>query len=285
MPPLALALLLMAGVLHAGWNLLIKQANVKLIFMWEALLAGTLIFLPVVVISAPIPLRAWPYIVISASVEVVYYLALARGYERGDFSLVYPVARGTAPALLALWAVLFLGDRLTLGGGLGIALIVVGLLIISGGVLLAQRRLVAIQLGGLGIALLTAFTISVYSVIDGAAVRFAPAAAYTVVVIGLSEIIGAPILLRFYGVPAALAEWRRQWQRITLGGVLAVFTYMLVLYVYSFAQVSYAGAIREISIVVAAVVGWLWLREDFGRTRVVGALCMFAGIVLIAVVG
>ena len=132
----ALVLLVVAAALHTGWNLLVKRAGEKQIFTWWAMVVGTACFAPLLAFSAPLPAAIWPYVLTSALVETIYYLALLRAYTIGDFSLVYPLARGAAPAFLALWAALFLGERPHAGGIAGLALLLIGLLLVGG----AARR-------------------------------------------------------------------------------------------------------------------------------------------------
>jgi drug/metabolite transporter (DMT)-like permease len=123
----ALGLVIVAAVMHAGWNLVVKQARRKQVFMWLALVIGVLCFLFVPLTSSPLPFRVWPYIFGSAIAEAIYYVALTWGYDLDDFSLIYPLARGAAPALLFVWAALFLGETPRPAGLTGIALLVMGL--------------------------------------------------------------------------------------------------------------------------------------------------------------
>lgn len=190
------------------------------------------------------------------------------------------MARGAAPALLALWATLFLGERLRPAGLVGLAVVCGGLLTVSGG-----RRALRASPRAIGAALLVALCISVYSAIDGAAVRTLPPIPYTVAVLGFSALCCAPFVLWRYRVAPIAAEWRGNWPRIVVVGVLNLATYMLVLTAYSRAAVAYAGAIREISIIFAALIGWRWLGEAFGRARTLGAALILAGIVVIAAFG
>ena len=138
---------------------------------------------------------------------------------------------------------------------------------------------------GTAAALTVACCISIYSVIDGAAVKIAPPIPYTVAVIGASALMMTPVVLARYGRQAVLAEWRANWPQIVLVGILTLVTYALVLQAYALGRVSYAGAVREISVVFAALVGWRWLGEGFGGWRVTGALLIFAGILVIATAG
>ncbi|GAC1378297.1 MAG: DMT family transporter [Ktedonobacteraceae bacterium] len=285
MPPTALGLLLGAAVLHAGWNFFVKRAHEKQVFTWWGLVVGSLCFTPLLLTSHPFPIRIWPYVICSALVEGIYYIVLTRAYDNGDFSLVYPMARGTAPAFLLFWAVLFLGERPQPTGLAGLALIVLGLVIVGGKTWESLRKTSTLSTGGIVLALGVAFCISIYSAIDGAAVHIVAPIPYTVLVIGLSTLFITPVILVRSGYQKAIVEWRTNWLRIIFIGILMLLSYMLVLITYAFARVSYAGAIREISIVFAAFMGWRWLGEDFGLLRVLGASLIFVGILVIAVIG
>ncbi len=285
MPPIALVLLLVAAVLHAGWNLFVKRAREKQVFTWWGLMVGSICFAPLLLLSSSFPLRVWPYVIFSALVEGAYYIILTRAYEHGDFSLVYPMARGAAPAFLVVWAVLFLGERPRLAGFVGLALIVLGLVIVGGNTWWSLRKTTALSGSGIGLALGVALCISIYSAIDGAAVRIVAPLPYTVLVISLSTVFITPVILVRYGGRAAAAEWRTNWFRIVIVGILMLLSYMLVLQTYAIAHVSYAGAIREISVVFAAFIGWRWLGEDFGLLRLLGASVIFVGILVIAIAG
>lgn len=286
MPPIALGLLLTAAALHTGWNLLVKRAREKRVFTWWALVVGAIGFAPLLALSPPPPPGVWPYVVASALAEAIYFVALAFAYQYGDFSLVYPLARGAAPAFLAVWAALFLGERPSAAGVGGLALLVLGLVTVGGGVWRAQRAAAGATSAPAALAALgVACCISIYSAIDGAAVRFANPLSYTVLVLGLTAAFVAPVTLLRYGRAALLDEWRLHWRSILMVGFLSMLAYILVLQAYSIARVSYAGAIREISVVFAALVGWRWLGEGFGALRTVGALLIFAGILVISLAG
>lgn len=282
MPFSALGLLLIAACLHTAWNLLVKRASEKQIFTWWVLVVGMLCFSPLLIEVRSFPPTIWPYVLSSAGMEAVYYLVLLGAYQFGDFSLVYPIARGAAPALLTLWAILFLGEHPAPLGFAGIGLLVGGLVVVGGTTWWQQRKGSSIASGALGLALATACCVSIYSAIDGAAVRQVAPLPYTVLVVGLSGVLITPLIALRYGGRAMLAEFRAHWGMILLTGIISLLTYMLVLLAYSFSPVSYGGAIREISVIFAAFIGWRWLGEGFGRARVLGAALIFVGILLIA---
>jgi drug/metabolite transporter (DMT)-like permease len=284
MSAFALSLLLAAGAMHAGWNLLLKRSSNRMVVTWWALLVGSLLFLPAL-LDAPVPRAIWPFVIASAAVECVYYILLAYAYGQADFSQVYPLARGAAPALLALWAVLVLREYPSALGVAGLALIVLGLVPVGGGESwwrwtgpgFRSRGVVA----SFGVALCT----SVYSLIDGVAVRRTAPAPYTVAILLLGALLLAPAMAARYGPRAVLAGWRGQAWRIVVAGALMVGAYTLVLHAYAVARLAYAGAIREVSVVIAALAGWLWLGEKFGARRLAGAVAVFSGIVVLAMLG
>ena len=131
MPLPAILLLLLGAVLHTTWNLVIKQAHDKYMVTWWIVVIGGLASLLALPFTGLPPRELWGFAAASVLVEAVYFLALSSAYKDHDFSLVYPIARGAAPALLALWSFLFLGERPTRGGMLGLALIIGGLLVVG----------------------------------------------------------------------------------------------------------------------------------------------------------
>ncbi len=284
MPVAAIGLLILSAALHATWNLLLKQAGDKFIASWWALVVGAGVsIIGLLLIHLP-PSRMWPFAVVSSLVEAAYFWLLSRGYQDHDFTLIYPIGRGAAPAFLTLWAILFLSEKFTPAGMLGVGLIVLGLSIIGGGSLV-QNGLHAVPWRGLTIALAIALTISIYTVIDGSAVRQGPALSYGFLLFILLPVPLAPFVMRKYGWPALAQGWIAQRTRLLMIGVLSFLAYLLALLAYSIAQVGYSGAIREVTVVLGAFAGWQFLGEKLGGIRVIGAVVMFAGILVIALFG
>lgn len=279
-----LVLILSAAAIHTIWNLLVKRAGERQIFLWWGWAVGSVLILPALFLQ-PLPENVWPFMLGSAIVEAVYFGALTNAYRLNDFSLVYPIARGTAPFFLFFWTVLFLGEQPKLLGVAGLSLIVFGLMTVGADAVWQRRDSPKVQLGGIAAALGVAVCISIYSAIDGTATRVAPPIAYLAVVQGLTTLFTAPFIVRKHGRQPILAELRAHWQLIILVGIGITAAYLLVLYAYSMAKVSYVGAAREISIVFAAFVGWRWLGERFGILRLAGALLLFCGIFVISLAG
>ena len=284
MSALALALLVAAGALHAGWNLLIKPVPEPLLVLWLSWLVGALLFLPVLV-AAPVPRSMLWFVVASGAVEAAYGLLLAHAYTLADFSQVYPLARGAAPVLLAVWAALALGQVPSAAGVAGIALIVLGLVPVGGGETWWKWGGASFRSRGVAAALGVALCISLYSLIDGIAVRRTAALPYTVAIMLAGTAFLAPPVLARYGVRAVLAAWRAHLGRVVAAGVLMMVAYALVLRAYAVSPLAYAGAVREVGVVIAALAGWLWLGERFGPRRLAGAVAVFGGIVVLALAG
>ncbi len=284
MPILALVLLLSSAVLHALWNLLLKQSERKYIAMaWQIILSGVLAVVALFFTGLP-PRSMWLLAVLSGILESIYFVLLTFAYTDHDFSLVYPVARGAAPALVLVWAAIFLSEVPSAGGFVGIALIVAGLAII-GATSLFQNGTQRPQFRGIASALAVAVVISVYTIVDGFAVKHGPALAYGLTFFVLMPIMTTPFIIRHYGWPEMVAGLRAQPWQLVLVGFLGLVAYLAALFAYSIAPVNYSEAIREVSVVLGAFAGWYFLGEHMGKIRIVGAIAIFAGIVLIALLG
>ena len=279
---------MVAALCHTAWNLLLKRATERFILAWWSLVVGALLFSPLFIAKAPLPRAVWPLLVASCAVEVVYFIALTRAYRLGDFSLVYPIARGFAPALLLLWSVLFLRERPTAMGLGGLALLLAGLVLVGW---TARGRPASREHGrhiagqAIAAALLVALCISIYTTIDGAAVKRCDPLLYTVWIHLLTGLLSIPVMLRTTQARRVLELGRMHARRIIAVGALSLLAYSLALLAYSMSPVSYAGAIRESSVIFGSLAGTLWMNEGHARARVGGAVLMAAGIVVIALAG
>jgi drug/metabolite transporter (DMT)-like permease len=280
----AIFLLFGSALLHTTWNLLLKQAGEKYIATWWAILLGSAVFLPFLFFTGLPAHETWLLLLLSVLVEIAYYITLSTAYRDTDFSLLYPLARGTAPALIAIWSVLFLGEKLSLMGLFGLGVIILGLFIVAGGNLF-QARVAPPPVKGVILALFLALLISIYSTIDGAAVKNTPAFSYAVLIFFLAPVFTTPLMFRVYGWHTLSSELSLHWLRIVSVGLLTVSAYLLALAAYSMAQVSYVGAVREVSVVMGALAGWRFLGERLGGWRVAGSVIIFVGILLVAVSG
>lgn len=284
MPIVALLLLFASASLHALWNLLLKRSREKYLTMgWMVLLGGVLAGILLLFTGLP-PRSMWLYLAASVTLETVYFILLSRAYTDHDFSLVYPIARGAAPAFLMVWSVLFLREDLNPGGILGILLIVGGMIVI-GTTSLAQTQGRRVRLTGLLTALTVALIISLYTFVDGSAVNHGPPLPYAMTMFTLIPFLTTAYNLRRFGWKRFLSAWDGPRLPLIVASVLGVVAYLLALFAYTIAPVGYSGAIREMSVVIGAFLGWQFLGEEMGGMRLLGSAVIFAGILTIALFG
>lgn len=287
----ALALVLAAAVLHAVWNIAAKQAGGDQRFALLAAIGVSVLWAPLVVWLGVDAVGRWGAIewlvlLASAALHVAYFLVLLKGYRASDLSVVYPVARGSGPLLAVLAAVVLLGERLSAIGIAGVLAIVLGVFLIAGGPALwhqahdqAQRQRVR---SGLRWGALTGSLIAGYTVVDGYAVKVLMMGPVLVDYVG--NVLRVPMLLGA-GLrdPAAFrAAARAQWRHALVVAVLGPLAYILVLYAATLAPLSHVAPAREVSMLVAALIGGRLLGEADRGLRVAGAACMAGGVVALA---
>jgi drug/metabolite transporter (DMT)-like permease len=284
MPSIAIFLLLISSIQHTSWNLLIKQSEDKYIVTWWMVTVGGMFAILALLFTGLPPRTMWIFALVSVCVEATYFITLSYAYHDNDFSLVYPVARGTAPAFLAVWSFLFLHETLTTGGLVGLGMIIGGLIIIGVNTLM-QSHVTHVHFKGMAVALCIALLISIYSIIDGTAVKNGYALPYVMSMFALVPLPITPFIFREYKWTRVKAALLNQPIRVPLAGILGVLSYLMAVFSFSIAPVSYAGAVREVSVVFGALTGWWFLKERLGGVRVVGAIVIFAGILVIAIFG
>lgn len=286
MPTLAILLLLTSAFMHALWNLILKKSEIKYVAMnWQVILGGVVAIAAMLFLGLP-PRSLWLFAILSGILETLYFFLLMYAYTDHDFSLIYPVARGAAPALVVIWAAVILNEIPTAGGALGILLIILGLVIIGATSLMMNHENKP-HLRGIALALGVALIISVYTIVDGTAVKQRPDASltYALSMFALVPFLTTPVVVRRFGWSVFAQAWREQRWRLALGGVLGIVAYTTALFAYSFAPLNYSEAIREVSVVIGAFFGWRFLGEKMGGYRLTGAAVIFAGILLIAIFG
>jgi multidrug transporter EmrE-like cation transporter len=270
----ATLLALAAAGLHAAWNLVAKQSTDRVLTLTAQFLVGGLIGAVVLVATRDLPAAAWWPATLTAIVHVPYLLLLASAYEHGDFSVAYPVARGSGAVLAALGGVVLLDDDL---GALGL----VAVLVAAAGMWLLAYGATAVQLAA---ALGVGVTIGVYTINDSHASRefgiTYPFAAF--VAIGFAMTLFVLVTGRSLGLVAAA---RTEWRVWSITGAMAVLAYVLVMIAVRRAPVGYVAALRESSVLLAAFVGTRYLAEGGIRRRMASAAIILAGLVLLVVAG
>ena len=291
MPLSALALVLLAAVLHASWNFAAKRAGGDHRFTLITSLLTTVVWLPAGLWFGWHEVPRWGWVewgVIGASagVHLLYFNSLLSGYRVADLTVVYPLARGSAPLLTAVAAVLLLGESLSALGGAGVLAVCGGVFLIAGGPALWRHAHDPVQRqrthAGVRWGLITGAMIASYSVIDAYAIK--------VLVIGpvifdyvcnvLRVPLQLPTLLRDR---AGLARaWRTQWKFALVVATLGPLAYILVLYALTLAPLSHVAPAREVSMLVAALLGGRLLGEGDRGLRLLGAACLSGGVMALA---
>ena len=284
MTAFALSLVLAAAFIHASWNYFLKRSGGGTVFVWLFATLSALIYAPLaaLVIWWQQPEFGWVHyglMFASAALHTAYYLLLDRGYRSGDLSVVYPLARGTGPLITILCAVLLLEERPT-------AVAVTGALLIGGGAIALTgdpRKLrQSGNLHAVGFALLTGCMIASYTLVDKVAVAawlIPPLVQDWAANLG-RVLLMTPLALKLRGDIGP--TWRRAKKEIVAVALLCPLSYILVLTAMVFTPVSYVAPAREVSILVAALMGTQLLAEGDAARRLAAAAAMVAGIACLA---
>jgi drug/metabolite transporter (DMT)-like permease len=272
----ATALALGAAVLHAGWNLRIKQSGDRWLALWGLFTAGGLIGLPYAVVataSGDLGWNAWGWATASGIVHAFYIGRLARTYDIADFSVTYPIARGGGALFAAIGGVLFLSDHLTTVSMIGIFIVVGGLVLLAG----------RVDRDHVWPALVVGLLIGAYTVIDSKGSRSTVGSAYAMSIFvtgGLFTTAHGILRRRWNEMRASVPS---MWRQYALTGLASLVTYWMVLLAVRRAPVGYVTALRESSVVFATFIGWKVLKESSGVRRVVASSTMVVGLVTLVV--
>ncbi|MFD6951880.1 hypothetical protein A6A08_15630 [Nocardiopsis sp. TSRI0078] len=278
MTPPVVAAVLVAALLHAGWNAIAHSITDHLLGFALIGLGGMLTALPVLAVVGPPPREAWPVLLASLVTHLLYLTLLMLSYRTGEFGQVYPLARGTAPWVVALIGAAVLGERMPPSHLAGVLIISAGLmaLVLAGG--LPSRA----QLPSLLAAFATGLGIATYTVVDAHGVRLTqdPLGYITWIMILQGPVfLLVAVLTRRGALPGQLGPI---WKSGLLGGAVSAGAYGLVLWAQLTGAVAGIAALRETSIVFAAVLGTLLFGERFGPVRIAASAIVVAGVLLLS---
>ncbi len=279
MTPFIIGLVLLAALLHAGWNAMAKSGGTPQFSIASYRLVNAIWCLPLLFFF-PLPLAAsWPMLLASTIIHTAYYYTLSKSYRSGDLSQVYPLFRGLAPVLVVLGAALMANEYLSAGAMLGIGLVSAGLISIT----FAGGALGKIPGPALRWGLATSVFIGAYTVADGMGVRAAGNPFSYILWLFIFE----PIPIGLWLLATDRAGWfgymRAKPGKITAGALAAATAYAMVIYAMSVAPMAMVSSLRETSVIFAALIGTLMFREPFGRQRIIAATLVCLGVVLIKV--
>ena len=277
MDPLVVVMVLAAAVMHAVWNTFIKIGDDRLMALAVVIgMAGLLG--PALVVAGPAPApQSWKFMALSVVIHSAYYFFLIQAYRVGDLSHAYPLARGSAPLMVAAGSALFAGETLGAVELAGVAVVSAGIisLVLGGGYSIrGDWRAIAYPLA-------TGGMIAAYTVADGLGVRLSGSQPGYIGWLFIFSAVPIVVVALVRRGAAAFTFVRRNWKRTVLGGALAFGAYALVIWALSLGAMAHVSALRETSVVIAALIGSRYLGERFGRRRVISAGVVAGGVVLL----
>jgi drug/metabolite transporter (DMT)-like permease len=273
-------LIILSAFFHALWNFAAKKASGNFYVVYLGLLVSSLLFFPFLFTLSAADIfntRAFPYVLTTGTIHAVYFFALAKAYEHGEISSSYPIARGSGIAGTALMAALYLKEAVSAFGLFGIAAISLGTLFI--GLKQSQRDG---QIRGLLFALLVGAMIVAYSIVDKLGVGVMNPLAYIFGLWFIATLWLTPYVLLYKRRELSLA-WREYKKHSLIIGIGSLITYLLILFIYRIAPVSFVVALRESAVAIGALMGFIFLDEKVTVNKVVGIVLIVLGMMAIKI--
>ncbi|WP_342618670.1 EamA family transporter [Rhodoferax sp. GW822-FHT02A01] len=291
MPFSALVLVVLAGLVHAFWNIAAKKANGDVRFAFFISAVTVVIWLPVGAFLGwqQLPawgLAAWMGAVASGLIHVAYFVVLLRGYRKADLTVVYPLARGSGPMVSSLVAIALFGEKVSVLGLSGIAVVGLGVFLIAGGPGIWRNAHDAEQRArtrkGIVYGLLTGLTIASYTVVDGYSIKALLLSPMLLFYMSsfTQTVLLAPTVWR--DRQQTRQHWQKQWKYALIVGAVSPVSYVMVLYALQIAPMSHVAPAREVSMLFAALLGGHLLGEGDRLARLTGAACIGLGVVALS---
>ncbi len=264
-----------AALLHASWNAMVKSSAEKGMDMALIHLAGSVIAIPLVLWVGLPPAESWPYLAASLVIHVAYYITLTGAYTHGDLGLTYPLMRGSAPLLVAVSGTVFLSEHLSMVAWLGVLAISCGVLLLG----LSKDALHSPK--AIQFALFNAVIIAIYTVVDGLGVRASGNALQYIFLLFLID--GWPFaFLMWYRRRSQMVEYaKKRWPISMVGSVASLSSYGIALWAMTQAPMATVAALRETSVLFAALIGFWLLKEKFTHQRLLGTFTIMVGMVAV----
>jgi drug/metabolite transporter (DMT)-like permease len=272
--PLVVGLVLLAALLHASWNAVVKADRDPLASFGLVMITGSVMALAALPFVEPPAPAAWPYLAASTAIHGFYYFFLLRAYAHGDLSHVYPIARGLGPLLVALFSGRLAGEALAWHEAGGVVIVSIGIF----GLALGSGLAFALAWRPTVFALMTGITIGAYTVTDGLGAR---ASSDALGYIAWLNILEGPwlMLIALWRRGAVIVPYLREyaWRGIA-GGVVATISYGIAIWALSLGAMAHVAALRETSVLFATLIGTMILGERFGPRRIAAAALVVAGL-------
>ena len=269
-------LIFFAALLHALWNIIIKSLNNSLVGIAVKVFFQSIIFFPIIFIVQPPQGLTWFYLVCSSILHSIYFILLGNMYNRGDITVIYPIARGCAPVFVTIISLIFLQDSISLVGIIGIITVSFGLVLLS-----LESFKIEMNIKIIGISLFIALIISIYTFTDGAGVRSADMASTYIV---WNFFLGGWISIGyvFFRNKKELFELQlMDLMYILLATIISFTAYAIIIWSMKHVPIGFVSSMRESSIIFASLIGYYFLKEKIGYIRLLSGFIFFIGVYLI----
>ena len=271
MPLTALVIALGAAVVHAFWNLVVARSEDNQATTAVAIAIGVAVAAPFALLRWNVAPQAWPFIAASSALELVYFYLLTTAYRRAEMSLVYPIARGSAPVIVLIVSVVVLGVATSIPQALGVGLVGLGVILVRG-----LRG--GAKWSDVAMALAVATAIASYTLVDKEGVKYADPVTYVTLILVVPAIVSVAYVAWRGGAVRVRNAVKRD---AVITGIGTVTAYALVLVALTMAPAASVAAVREVSVVIAVALGAIFLHEKVSAARIAGAVVVTLGVALI----
>lgn len=281
MPLYLFILIILTAVAHTTWNVLLKTSENKVLFLRSFLLTASLVFIPILFFISPPSPNSYKFLAASLFIHIFYNIFLIKMYNHSEISFSYPIARGSPTLILLVVSPLLLGDQITLLNEIGALVLICGIFFL----IFSEGNYRKINFKGLGLSLMVASTIVIYTLVDAKGARLSENVIsyglYMFAMEGVTFNIAYVVLFKDKKIPLEFIT--KEKYKILFASFLVCFAYLPILYAFTKVNVPSVAALREISILFTSVYGVYFLKEKFGLIKVISAALVVVGCVIIRI--
>jgi drug/metabolite transporter (DMT)-like permease len=272
---------LLTAVAHTTWNVLLKTSENKVLFLRSFLLAASLVFIPILFFISPPAPSSYKFLAVSLFIHIFYNIFLIKMYNHSEISFSYPIARGSPTLILLLVSPLLLGDQITFLNEIGALVLICGIFFL----IFSEGNYKKINFRGLGLSLMVATTIVIYTLVDAKGARLSQnVIAYGMYMFALEGItFNLAYIVLFKDKKIPMSFILKEKYKILLASFLVTFAYLPILYAFTKVNVPSVAALREISILFTSIYGVYFLKEKFGSIKVISAVLVVIGCIIIRI--
>jgi len=272
---------LLTAVAHTTWNVLLKTSENKVLFLRSFLLVASLVFIPILFFISPPAPSSYKFLAISLFIHIFYNIFLIKMYNHSEISFSYPIARGSPTLILLVVSPLLLGDQITFLNEIGALVLICGIFFL----IFSEGNYKKINFKGLGLSLMVATTIVIYTLVDAKGARLSQnVIAYGMYMFSLEGItFNLAYIVLFKDKKIPMSFILKEKYKILLASFLVTFAYLPILYAFTKVNVPSVAALREISILFTSIYGVYFLKEKFGSIKVISAVLVVIGCIIIRI--